>query len=118
RCAHRHFSGLAPPMVLAILRADKEMNPQTATKWLASRTQDPETRARTVVRCAGQFVASASNQECSFSGSPTPTGLRLPAQGCEERATLGPRHRASPTPTELRPFPLFRRQVAATLSGL
>src|SRR5882762_2857909 len=79
-------------MVLAILRADKKMNHQVATNRSASGKQNLGSGARTLVRFTGQLSPSASNQECSCSGSPTPTGLRL--------------------------FPLFRRQVAATLSGL
>src|SRR5438067_5954379 len=31
----------------------------------------------------------SSDSSCSLNGFPIPTGLRLPAQGCEERATLG-----------------------------
>src|SRR6266478_2698320 len=37
-----------------------------------------------------------------------PTGLRLAAQGCEERATLGKAHHRDTTPTGLRPG--LRRQ--------
>src|SRR6266404_1562576 len=48
---------------------------------------------------------------------PIPPGLRLPAQGCEERATLGTCRQASTTPTGLRPFPLFSSHDAATASG-
>ncbi|SRR5258708_5709285 len=51
-------------------------------------------------------------------GSAIPTGLCLPAQGCEERATLGTARKCPATPTGLRPCPLFSSQGAATLSGL
>ena len=37
------------------------------------------------------------------SRSAAPTGLRPPAQGCEEQATLGTRGESSPTPTGLWP---------------
>src|SRR2546429_4608335 len=47
-----------------------------------------------------------------------PTGLRLPAQGCEERATLGTPLRASTTPKGLRPSPFSPSHGVATLSGL
>src|SRR5437016_4097481 len=58
------------------------------------------------VRCECPFLSDASA---------IPKGLCPPAQGCEERATLGTRRQRFTTPTGLRPFPLLSSHGAATL---
>src|SRR5207249_868026 len=55
---------------------------------------------------------------CCAHGRSIPTGLRPPAQGCEERATLGRPDERSATPTGLWPYELVPSHRAATLSGL
>src|SRR5258708_30127457 len=74
---------------------------------------------RLVANGAARSRATGSGDDSrSLHGFPIPTGLCLSAQGCEERATLGTPAQASPTPTGLRPCPLFSSRSAATLSGL
>src|SRR5947207_4527480 len=60
----------------------------------------------------------SSDSSCSLYGFPIPTGLRLPAQGCEERATLGKPAKHPQPQRGCGPCPFFSSQDAATLSGL
>src|SRR2546423_3754473 len=76
----------------------------------AARRQNRATLCRQVLECGSHL--------CSEHRSAIPTGLWPPAQGCEERATLGTPRQRSTTPTGLRRHWVFPSHGAATLSGL
>src|SRR5438128_1084922 len=68
----------------------------------------------------GNLSAECGMRNCTLHGSSIPKGLSPPAQGCEERATLGLRWRGDVNPERV--VPAFRssrqRYSDATLSGL
>ena len=65
---------------------------------------------RQLLECAGRA--------CTLHGFPIPTGLCLPAQGCEERATLGTFRQRGYNPNGVAAIPVVPSPNAATLSGL
>jgi hypothetical protein len=104
-CAARVESrSLIPMGVRCGLRASRSPSPQGRGRIVGSRSAQRESCEFSTVgrgRCPLSLRAVHSPQ-LDESGGRIPTGFRLKAQGCEQRATLGKGTRARSTPTGLR----------------